>query len=86
MKFFHPIRLFVFVVAVIALANFFEAGRLIADEQTFSNIFMSVSSLFILFSSLLVIGYWIYEEEKDRNNIKIKFGFYEWLYKRKAGK
>lgn len=81
-----PLRLIVFLVSVIALARFFEAGRIIANEQTFSHVGTSFFSFFILVVALFVMGYWIYVEEKEKNNLKVKFGLYEWIYKRVGGK
>ena len=66
------IRLAVFVISVIALSKFFEAGSL------------SIFSLLIFTLTLLVMGYWIYAEEKEKNNLRIKFGLYEWFYKKKG--
>ena len=82
MKKFNLIRLVVFFVAVIALSKFFEAGRLIAETQTFAHIGMSIFSLLVFTIALLIMGYWIYEEEKGKNNLKHKFGFYEWINER----
>ena len=79
MKKFNLIRLLVFGFATIALAKFFEAGRLIAETQTFAHIGMSIFSLLVFTIALLIMGYWIYEEEKGKNNLKHKFGFYEWV-------
>lgn len=81
MKNFSPIRIFVFVIATVALAKFFEAGRLIADEKTFTHITHSIFSFLIFVFALLVLGYWVYKEEKEKNNIKHTFGLYEWFYK-----
>ena len=86
MKNIKPLRLIVFLVSVIALARFFEAGRIIADEQMFAHLGMSIVSLFIFICTLLLMGYWIYIEEKEKNNLKVKFGLYEWIYKRVGGK
>lgn len=82
MKMFYPIRLVVFIIATISLANFFEAGRIISAEKTFNHIPLSVFSLLIFLLALLVMGYWVYSEEKEKNNLRIKFGLYEWIYKR----
>jgi len=82
MKIFYPNRLIVFIIATISLANFFEAGRIISTEKTFSHVPFSVISLLIFVLALLVMGYWVYSEEKEKNNLKIKFGLYEWFYKR----
>jgi hypothetical protein len=76
-----PIRLFIFFIATIALAKFFEAGRLIANEQTFAHISMSLFSLLTLAFSFFLLGYWIYEDEKEKNNLRINFKLYEMLYK-----
>lgn len=82
MKMLKPIRLLVFFIATIALAKFFEAGRLIANEQSFTHLTHSIISLLFFVLSLFVLGYWVYEDEKKKNNLKIKFGLYEWIYKR----
>ena len=82
MKKFNPIRLFVFFVAVIALSKFFEAGRLIAETQTFTYIGISIFSLLVFTIVLLVMGYWIYTEEKEKNNLKHEFKLYEWVYRK----
>ena len=80
MKKLSLIRLFVFVVSTVSLAAFFKAGRRIASEQTFSHVFSSVGSLFVFLLSVFILGYWVYAEEKEKNNIRIKFGLYEWIY------
>ena len=82
MKKFNLIRFIVFAVATIALAKFFEAGRLISSEMTFEHLSLSICSLFSFFFSLLILGYWIYVDEKEKNNLKHKFGLYEWIYKK----
>jgi len=83
MKYLQPARSLLFVVSVIALAKFFEAGRLVAAEQTFAHVGMSFISIVVFVSSLLVMGYWVYEEEKEKNNLRVKFGLYEWFYERR---
>ena len=83
MKNLKPSRLVIFIVAVLALAKFFEAGRLIASDPTLAHIGFSVISGFIFLYALLVMGYWIYEEEKEKNNLKTKFKLYEWVYSKK---
>lgn len=80
MKMLKPIRLLVFFIATIALAKFFEAGRLIANEQTFVHVPVSLFSFSVLAISFFLLGYWIYTDEKEKNNLRIKFGPYEWLY------
>lgn len=82
MKMLKPIRLLVFFIATIALAKFFEAGRLIANEQTFNHVPLSFFSLLTLVLSFFVLGYWIYEDEKKKNNLRINFSLYEWIYKK----
>ena len=83
MKKINPLRIFVFCVSVYSLSVFFEAGRLIAYERTLAHLGTSVFSGLIFLSSLLVIGYWVYEEEKQKNNLKIKFSLYEWYYNKR---
>ena len=80
MKKFHLIRLAVFLITTIALAKFFEAGRLIATEQTFAHVPSSIFSLFTFLFSLFILGYWVYVDEKEKNNLKHKFGLYEWIH------
>jgi hypothetical protein len=82
MKNFKPHRLVIFVVATVALANFFEAGRLISSEMTFRHVSTSVLSLLLFIFALFVLGYWVYSDEKGKNNLRVKFGMYEWLYKK----
>ena len=84
MKKFNLIRLLVFCLSVYSLSVFFEAGRLIAFERTFEHFAMSVVSGIVFVLSLLFIGYWVYEEEKQKNNLKIKFGLYEWYYNKRS--
>ena len=84
MKKFNLIRFIVFAVVTIALAKFFEGGRLISSEMTFEHLSLSVISLLTFIVSLFILGYWIYVDEKEKNNLKHTFGLYEWLYKRKS--
>ncbi len=81
MKMFSPIRLFVFGIAVYALSVFFEAGRLISSSQSLVYIPMIIFSVLALVSSLFVIGYWIYTEEKEKNNLANEFAPYEYIYR-----
>ena len=80
MKKINPLRIFVFCVSVYSLSVFFESGRLLAYEKTFTHLGVSIFSGFIFIFSLLTIGFWVYKEEKEKNNLKVKFGLYEWLY------
>ncbi len=73
-------RIFTFCLSVYFLSVFFEAGRLLAYEKTFIHLGISLFSGFMFILSLLVIGYWVYSEEKEKNNLKVKFGLYEWFY------
>ena len=82
MKKFSLVRLFVFVASTVSLAAFFEAGRKIASEQTFIHVVSSLISLSGFLFSLLILGYWVYAEEKEKNNIRIKFALYEWMYEK----
>lgn len=81
MKFLNPLRLFIFVISVVALANFFEAGRLISSEQNLNHIWMSVLSFLILAFSLFVMGYLIYKDEKKKGTLKVKIKVYEKISK-----
>ncbi len=89
-KNFNLFRFFIFCIATYTLSLFFEAGRLISSSQTLEYIPLSVLSLVMLFGCLFIIGYWIYAEEKEKNNLSKSFAPYEWLYKalsmRKEGK
>lgn len=76
-----PIRLLIFLFATLALAKFFEAGRLISESQTFMHVPLSFISLFMFFILLFMLGYWIYADEKEKGNLRVKFGLYEWVYK-----
>lgn len=81
MKMFSPIRLFVFGIAVYALSVFFEAGRLISSSQSLAFIPMTIFSILALISSLFIMGYWIYAEEKEKNNLANEFAPYEYIYR-----
>ena len=78
-------RLLVFIVATVALAKFFEAGRLISTDMTFKYLPLAIFFLFSFFFSLLILGYWVYVDEKEKNNLKHKFGLYEWVYRKRTG-
>ncbi len=82
MKNIKPLRLFVFFISVIALSKFFEAGKLISSELTLLPIGISILSLLVFISSLLMLGFWVYVDEKEKKNLKIKFGLYEWLHEK----
>ena len=86
MKKFQPIRVLVFFLSVFALSKFFEAGRMIAQEQTFSHVGIALFSGLIFITSLLIMGYWVYAEEKEKGNLRVKFGLYEWFDTRKMQK
>ena len=86
MKKFQPIRMLVFFVSVFALSKFFEAGRIIAEEKAFSHLWLSIFFALVFLFSLLVMGYWIYIEEKEKGNLRIKFSLYEWFYRRRLQK
>ena len=82
MKKFHPIRIFIFLVSVISLSKFFEAGRLIACEKTFACVGVSFFSGIVFLLSLVLLSYWVYSDEKEKNNLKTKFKLYEWFYEK----
>ena len=73
------LRIIIFCASTYALSVFFEAGRLIANERTFNSIGLSILSGLFFVLTLLIMGFWIYKEEKEKNNLKIKFGLYEWV-------
>ena len=81
MKKINLARIFVFCISVYSLSVFFEAGRLIAYEKTLTHLGTSIFAGLVFVLSLLIIGFWVYEEEKQKNNLKIKFGLYEWFHK-----
>lgn len=82
MKNIKLLRIFVFFVSVVALSRFFEAGRLISSELSVSHIGVSILPLLVFVSTLFFMGYWVYVEEKEKNNLRIKFGLYEWFYEK----
>ena len=82
MKNIKLIRVFIFFVSVVSLSKFFEAGRLISSESDLSHIGTSLLSLLVFITTLFLMGYWVYSDEKEKNNLRIKFGLYEWLYGR----
>ena len=77
MKKFHLLRLLVVCISVFALSKFFEAGKEIAYCK-------SIVSFLVFAFTVLVMGYWIYKEEKEKNNLRVRFGLYEWFLKRKT--
>ena len=81
-----PTRILVFLISMVSLSRFFEAGRIIAEEQTFAHVPDSFVSLFVFVFTLFVLGYWVYEDEKSKNNLRVKFGLYEWVYKKLESK
>ncbi len=81
MKKINIIRVIVFCVATYSLAMFFEAGRLISSDLTLKFIPMSFLSILAFIISMFVIGYWVYVEEKEKNNLAKQFGPYESVYK-----
>lgn len=86
MKSFKPQRILVFFIGTVALANFFEAGRLISSEMTFRYVASSIISLFVFIFALFILGFWVYSDEKEKNNLRIKFGMYEWLHSMFSGR
>ena len=74
-------RILTFLIGVYSLSVFFEAGRLIANEQTFQHITTAVFSLLAFSFCLFVMGYWVYIEDREKNNLRVKFGLYEWVCK-----
>ena len=84
MKKINLARICVFFVSVYSLSVFFEAGRLISYERTFAYLGTSIFSGLVFVLSLLLIGFWVYEEEKQKNNLRIKFGLYEWFYNKRS--
>ena len=74
-------RILIFSIGVYSLSMFFEAGRLIANEQTFQHITTAIFSLLAFSFCLFVMGYWVYVEERAKNNLRVMFGLYEWIYK-----
>ena len=86
MKKMNLIRIIIFCISVYSLSVFFEAGRLLAYEKTFVHLGISIFSGLVFVLSLLLIGFWVYEEEKQKNNLRIKFGLYEWFYEKRGEK
>lgn len=82
MKNIKPLRIVIFFVSVYALSVFFEAGRLISSELNLAHVSTSLLSALVFLLTLFVMGYWVYSEEKQKNNLRIKFGLYEWFYNR----
>ena len=80
MKKINIARIVLFCIATYSLSVFFEAGRLLAYEKLVIHLGTSIFSGLIFLFSLLVIGFWVYKEEKEKNNLRIKFGLYEWFY------
>jgi len=80
MKKFSLIRFLVFIASTVSLAAFFEAGRKMAQSFSFVPLLSSIVSFIIVVLSILALGYWIYAEEKEKNNLRIQFGLYEWIY------
>ena len=85
MKKLNPVRIFVFFLSVYFLSKFFEAGRLVSQEGNFNHLPLSIFSLLVFIVTLFLMGYWVYKEEKEKNNLKVKFGLYEWFYNKKKG-
>lgn len=71
MKNIKPVRLLIFLFAILALAK----------SQPFFYVPLSVLSFVVFILFMLLLGYWIYADEKDKGNLKRRFGLYEWIYK-----
>lgn len=80
MKKINITRILMFCISTYSLSVFFEAGRLLAFEKSFTHLGTSVVSGLVFLVSLLWIGFWVYKEEKEKDNLKVRFGLYEWFY------
>ncbi len=68
-----------FFVAIVSLSRFFGGHEALNSSNA---VFIIGSSLFIFLTSIFLLAFIIYAEEKDANNLRSNFGPYEFLYKK----
>jgi hypothetical protein len=70
-----------FVIATIAITEFFTSNKYFAVGNDTKGYLVLVSSLVILAISLFMMAFQIYSEEKDKDNLRVSFAPFEFLYK-----
>lgn len=75
-----------FVIATIAVTKFFTSHKYFTagdDLMAYSVIFVSI---FFLFASCFYMAFEIYSEEKEKNNLRVSFTVFEFMYKKLKAK
>ena len=71
-----------FIVATIAITKFFTSNHYFkAGEDLLGYIVIAVSLIVLALSSLFM-AFEIYSEEKEKNNLRVTWSLFEYLYKR----
>jgi hypothetical protein len=70
-----------FVIATIAITEFFTSNKYFAVGNDTKGYVVLVVSLVILALSLFIMAYQIYSEEKEKDNLRVSFAPFEFLYR-----
>jgi hypothetical protein len=71
-----------FVVATIAVTKFFTSHKYFTAGNDLMGYNIVIVSLFFLFSSCFYMAFEIYAEEKEKNNLRVNFSVFEFMYKK----
>lgn len=69
----------VFVIAVIAITEFFCAAKLFQTGEDLRGFLTAGISGFIFLISMVFLAYSIYQEEKSKDNLRVSFFFFDWI-------
>jgi len=70
----------VFVIATIAITEFFTAYKYIQANDPVRAFWVITLSLLAFFVSVFFMTYKIYAEEKDKDNLRMRFALFEMVY------
>lgn len=69
----------VFIIAVMSLSEFFGGHKYLNGDSTKAMIMIPASMLVFLLC-IFYLGYQVYKEEKEKNNLKLSFAPFEFIY------
>ncbi len=72
----------VFLLATFALSGFFNADEYFQSGDLGRGFFISALSFLLFILALIYMAYRIYAEEKQKSNLRVQWGIFEYLYAR----
>lgn len=81
-KKFKPVYWLVFLVAIISISELFGGHKYLDGASSIKALIMIPTTMMVFLACMFYLSYQVYAEEKERDNLKVSFAPFEYIYKK----